>query len=206
MNIDWQRILARARAIIVQPVPTWRVIAGETETTNSLYRNYIAVMAAIPPLFSFIKGSILGFGSMFGVSIRIGIVAGLGSMLVTYLLSLLAIYLFALIIEALAPRFDGQRDRVQALKTVAYAFTASCIAGAAVIIPGIGSLVYFAGVVYSFYLLYLGVQVTLAVPVEKAAGFTAVCVVAGIVLGILVARLAAIFTGSVMPLGGYAFW
>ena len=206
MNIDWQRIAGRARAIIAQPKPTWRVIAGETETTRSLYRNYIAIIVAIPALFSFINGSVLGFGSMFGLSIRIGIAAGLGSMLVSYLLSLIAVYVFAIIIEALAPNFGGQRDRMQALKTVGYASTASCLAGAAVIIPGIGSLVYFAGVVYSFYLLYLGVQVTLNVPAEKAAGFTALCVAVGIVLGILVARVAAVFTGSVMPLGGYTFW
>jgi len=206
MNIDWRRIVERVRAIITQPAPTWRAIATETETASSLYRNYIMVIAAIPALFSFIKGSVLGFGSMFGLSIRIGIGAGLSSMVVSYLLSLLAIYLFALIVEALSPQFAGQRDRMQALKTVAYASTASCVAGAAVIIPGIGSLVYFAGVIYSFYLLYLGVQVLLGVPADKAAGFTAVCVVAGIVLGVLVTRFAAVFTGSVMPFGGYTFW
>lgn len=206
MNIDWQKIADRVRAIITQPAPTWRLIAREDATVDSLYRDYIAVIAAVPALFSFVKGSILGFGTRFGVNIRIGLGAGIGSMLVTYVLSLLAVYCLAVFIESLAPNFGGRRDRIQALKAAGYSFTASCIAGAAVIIPGIGSLVYFAGVIYSFYLLYLGVLVVLEVPSANAATFTAICACAAIVLGILVIRLAAILTGSVTPLGGYAFW
>lgn len=46
-------------------------------------------------------------------------------MLLSYVLALAGVYVIALIVNALTPTFGGQKDRTQALKTVAYAYTAS---------------------------------------------------------------------------------
>jgi hypothetical protein len=110
-------------------------------------------------------------------------------MVLGYLLSLVVVYLMALIINALAPTFGGQKDMVQALKTVAYAWTASWIAGIAVIVPWLGWLVALAGAIYGVYLLYLGLPQTMKCPTEKSAGYTAVSVIIAFVLSWIVGAI-----------------
>jgi hypothetical protein len=104
-------------------------------------------------------------------------------MVIGYVLSLVMVYVMALIVDALAPTFGGQKNNIQALKTVAYAYTASWIAGAGQILPGLGILVAIAGGIYSIYLLYLGLPHTMKCPPEKAAGYAAVAIIIAIVLG-----------------------
>ncbi|HEY1589679.1 MAG TPA: Yip1 family protein, partial [Rhodanobacter sp.] len=112
-------------------------------------------------------------------------------------------YVVALIINALAPTFGGQKNTVQALKTVAYAWTAYWVAGMAVIVPWLGWLIAIFGAIYSIYLLYLGLPHTMKCPADKAAGYTAVSVVIAIVLGWIVGIiLGSIF--AVATLGGGA--
>jgi len=103
-------------------------------------------------------------------------------MVLQYVLALILVYLLALIINALAPTFEGQKDQLQALKTVAYSWTAGWVAGIATILPWLGSLIAVAGAIYGIYLLYLGLPETMKCPPDKAGGYTAVSVVITIVI------------------------
>ena len=102
----------------------------------------------------------------FAGTFRVDFMDGLIGAILSYALALVAVWVFALIINALAPTFGGQKDPVQALKAAAYAMTAAWIAGVANIIPFLGMVIMIAGAVYSVYLLYLG----LPVDDEGAAG------------------------------------
>lgn len=184
--MDFNKLIARVKNILLTPKTEWPAIAGETETVQSLYLNYILVLAAIPAVFSFIKNSILG-SSWFGVTVHTPIGAGITGMIVFYVLSLAMVFVMALIIDALAGTFGAQKNQVQALKTVAYAYTASWIAGVGVILGmGLGALIALAGGIYSIYLLYLGLPQTMKCPPEKAGGYTAVSIICAIVLGWIV--------------------
>jgi Yip1 domain len=192
--VDLNRIIARAKAILVTPKTEWPVIAQEPATVGDIYRNYIVVIAAIPAIFEFLKMSVLG--GPFGI--RFGMGMGLTSMVVRYVLFLVFAYVMALIIDVLAPTFGGQKDRAQALKTVAYAATASCVASIASILPwGLYLLIALAGVVYTVYLLYLGLPHTMKSPADKAAGYTAVAIIVAIVVQIVLSAV----VGSVIGLG-----
>jgi hypothetical protein len=57
---------------------------------------------------------------------------------VTYGLTLLSVFLLALIIDALAPSFDGQKRPVQAFKVAAYTGTAGWVFGVLQIFPPLG--------------------------------------------------------------------
>ena len=180
--MDINKLIARAKAILLTPKTEWPVIAAESATVPDLYKNWIAILAAIPSIAGFIKGSLIGY-SMFGVTYRAGIGAGITGAIVGYALALAMAYVMALIIDALAPNFGAQKNPVQALKTVAYAWTASWVAGVGQILPGIGWLIAIAGAVYGIYLLYLGLPHTMKAPEDKAVGYTAVSVILAIVLG-----------------------
>lgn len=200
--MDFGTTFARVKAILVTPRTEWPVAAAEPATVGSLYAGYIAIVAALPAIAGFIKGSLIGSG-MFGIVVRTPIGAGLAGMILHYVLSLVVVYVMALIINALAGTFDARKDMVQALKTVAYAWTASWIAGIAVIIPWLGWLIAVAGAIYAIYLLYLGLPCTMKCPPEKAGGYTAVSVVVAIVLSWIVGLIIAGVVGTAM-LGGAA--
>jgi hypothetical protein len=200
--VDFNKLIARAKAILVTPKTEWPVIANEPATVGDLYKNYIVVLAAIPAIAGFIKGSLIGTNVWLAGRVREDIGSGLTSMVVSYLLTLASVYIMALIIDALAPTFGGQKDRTQALKTMTYASTASWIAGAAIILPAIGLLIVFAGSIYGIYLLYLGLPQTMKAPQEKAAGYTAVTIIIAIVLYFVVFAIVGAVAGFGIGSGG----
>ncbi len=200
--MDSGKIIERVKAILTSPRTEWPVAAAEPATVSSLYAGYIAIVAALPIIAGFIKGSLIGTG-MLGITVRTPIGMGIVGMLLQYVLTLALVYVMALIINALAPTFGGQKDMVQALKTVAYAWTASWIAGIAVIVPWLGWLIAIAGAIYSIYLLYLGLPHTMKCPPEKAGGYTAVSIIVAIVLSWIVALIIGGVIGTAV-MGGAA--
>jgi len=181
-------LVERVKNILVTPKTEWPVIAAEKTTVADLYQGYIAILAAIPAVAGFIGSILIGFS----------IVGGLIQAVLTYVLSLALTYVMALIIDALATTFDGQKNQVQALKTAAYTYTASWVAGIALIVPIIGGLIALLGSIYGIYLLYLGLPATMKCPSDKAVGYTAVTIICGIVLGWIVAAIAAFVVASMV--------
>ena len=194
--MDSANIIARVKNILTTPKTEWPLAAAEPATTGGLYAGYIAIVAALPVIAGFIKASLIG-SSFLGITMHVSIGAGIGRMIVSYILSLVLVYVMAWIVNAMAGTFGGQADMTQALKTVAYAWTASWIAGIAVIIPWLGVLVMIAGAIYSIYLLYLGLPHAMKCPPDKAAGYTAVSVIIAIVLGWVISLIVGLlFVGA----------
>ena len=191
MDID--KIIKRVTNILMTPKTEWSVIADEPATVSDIYKNYIVVLAAIPAIVGFIQNSLIGH-SLFGVTFRTPIGSGLAGMLISYALTLVSVYVMAVIIDALAPTFGAQKNRMQAFKAAAYSWTAGWVAGICLIIPWVGVLFVLAGTLYSIYLLYLGLQATMKCPPEKTAGYTALSVVCAIVLSLVMVGVAATIT------------
>jgi Yip1 domain len=185
-------IIQRVQDILLRPKTTWPVIDQEPETPAGLYRHYLLILAAIPALASFIGLSLVGVGA-FGVSVRVPLLSGLVQMVVGYVLSLVVVYLLALIVDALAPTFSGSKNRVQALKLVAYGSTAGFVGGIFSLLPSLSILGLLAAV-YSVYLLYTGLPTLMKCPADKAAAYTAVVVVCGIVAMVVLGAVMALFT------------
>src|SRR5688500_9819672 len=172
--LDLNKLVARAKAMLLTPKTEWPVVATEPTTLADLYKGYIVPLAAIPAIFGLLSMSFMG-------TFRFSIGAGLKFMVLSYIGSLVSVYVTALIINALAPTFGGQKDTVQALKVMAFASTAAWVSGAGQIVPGIGWLIMIAGGIYSIYTLYLGLPHTMKCPPEKAGGYTTVVVIIAIV-------------------------
>lgn len=203
--MDLNKIMARAKAILLSPKSEWSVIAGESTSVADLYKGYAIWLAAIPAIFTFLKMSVIGTSVMFAGTYRIGIGAGLTSMVLTYVLGLAMLYVLALIVDALAPSFGGQKNNIQAFKVVVYAYTASWIAGIAHIVPWLGILLMIAGGIYSIYLMYLGLPHTMKCPPEKAAGYTAVIVIVAIVVGAVIGAVVGGIAGVGSMMSGTSY-
>jgi hypothetical protein len=195
--MDFAKLIERVKNILLTPKTEWPVIAAEPETVAGLYKNYILILAAIPAVIGFIQGSLIGTTVPFvNITVKIPVGAGLVQMLLVYGLSLGLIYVLSLIVDALAPNFGGEKSQVQALKVIAYAWTPSWIASILGIIPLLGILAALAALVYCIYLLYLGLPHTMKVPQERSGGYTAVTIILGLVLSIVVGWVAAMFSGA----------
>ena len=174
-------LVERVTNILLKPRFEWPKIAEESATTSSLFTGYIMLLAAIGPLAMAVK-------------------TGLGIALLSYAISLGVTYLLAMIVDALAPTFGGEKNFIQSLKLTAYSYTAAWVAGIFQIIPFLGGLLALLGAVYAWYTFYLGVAQMKKCPPEKAVVYTVAIVVCGILLGMVLAGLlmSAIFGGAMM--------
>jgi hypothetical protein len=175
-------LVTRVQNILLTPRTEWPVIAAEPETTAGLYTRYILIVSALGPIAMFLKSTLIGTSIPFMGTFRMGMGAGLTMAVLSYVLGLVGIFLFAWVINALAPTFGGQKDSVQALKAAAYGATGAWVGGVAQIVPWVGWIVSLALAIYSIYLLYLGLPHTMKAPADKAAGYTAVSIIVAILL------------------------
>jgi len=182
-------IVQRVKDILLIPKQTWPVIETETTDTATLYTQYLMILAAIPAVAAFIGMSLIGV-NVLGVSIRTPLVGGIVGMVVSYALSLAMIYVLALIADALAPTFGGQKNPIQALKLVAYGSTAGMVGGIFSIIPTLAVLGVLTSL-YSVYLFFIGIPVMMKAPQEKALPYTAALLVCGIVASIILGGVSA---------------
>jgi hypothetical protein len=95
-----------------------------------------------------------------------------------------------MVIDRLAPTFQSRSSAIQALKLVAYAWTATWIAGVVSIVPALAALGILAGL-YSIYLFYLGVTPMMKTPSEKVVPYM---VVSALVIIVVMAVMGAITT------------
>jgi hypothetical protein len=194
-------LIQRVKDILLKPKETWPVIASEQADLGSVYSTYLIFLAAIPAVAGFIGLSLIGVGG-FGFSMRIPLMSGLMNMVVGYVLSLAMVFVLSLIVDALAPTFGGSKSSISALKLVAYGSTAGFVGGIFSLLPALSILGLLAAL-YSIYLIYTGVPVLMKCPPAKAAAYTAVVIVCGIVLMVVLAAVSGLFMpGRGMHMGG----
>ena len=117
-------LVQRVQDILLKPKETWPQIASEPGDATSLYKDYLIYLALVPAVAGFIGLTLFGVGG-FGFSFRMPIGWGLANMVVSFVMSLVAVFLLSLIANALAPNFGGTKDAMMALKLVAYGSTAA---------------------------------------------------------------------------------
>src|SRR5712691_3978115 len=106
-------LVERVKAILLSPKTEWQVIEGEPGDANYLFTNYVAILAAVPAVAAFLGFSIAG----------LGIGRALIWAIFLFVMHCAGWYVAALVIDALAPTFGGQKNFPNALKVSAYSAT-----------------------------------------------------------------------------------
>ena len=192
-------IVERAKNIIVQPKSEWPRIDAEPATIADIYKSYVVILAAIGPVAGAVGLLVFGF-HVLGISYRPSVQYIVVSAIIQYLLSLVSVYVLALIIDGLAPSFGGTKDKLKAFKVAAYCFTPAWLAGAFGIVPALAWLSILG--LYSLYLLYLGLPVLMKAPADKTVGYAVVSILAAIVLWAVVAMIAGSIVAAFVGLPG----
>ena len=194
-------LVNRIKNILFTPKEEWDVIDAEPATIQGLYKSYVFILAAIGPVANLIGSELFGRG-FFGFSYRPPLIGAIVGAIVDYLLSLVLVYVLALVIDALAPNFGAERNKVQSFKVAVYSWTAVWVAGIFFLLPPVSGL-YIIGI-YSCYLLYLGLPKLMKVPDDKVMTYTIVALVVAVLCFAVIRAVSYEVTGMGAMSGGYA--
>ncbi len=192
-------IVNRVQQIILKPKEEWIKIKDEKTTLAELFTSYAMILVAIPAVAQFIGLSLIGHKVPFVGWYRMGFGSGLLFAIFYYIFTLVSIYIFGIIINALAPTFSSKSDATNAMKLAIYSMTPAFVAGALYIFRPLYFLAVL-GSLYGIYILYLGFACPLMeTPKEKVVSYLIVSlVVVAILWAVVFFILGAIFAvGSV---------
>ena len=187
-------LVERVKNILVTPKTEWPRAAAEQATVASIFTGYAVIVAAIPAVASILGQLLLG--------LPIGYV--LATAVVSYLIGLGVVFLISMAMNEIASGFGGTKNQVQATKLAVYASTPVWVVGILGIVPQLAlllGLLAFVAIGYGAYLIYLGATPLMRVPEDKAVGYTAVIVVAWIVIYAILTMLLMGIVLSVLGVG-----
>lgn len=187
-------LLNRVTAILVRPQSEWKVIAREPDDAAGLFKSYVAILAAIPALCGLIGSAIVGV-SIPGIgAVRAPIGAALGAAVAGYALSFVMVYVLALVVDRLAPKFGGRQDFPSALKLAVYASTPAWLVGVFLLIPALGFLGILA--LYALYLVWTGVPIMMDAAPERALAYTGAVFAVALLMVVIVAAIQSLLIGQ----------
>ncbi|VTO13637.1 MULTISPECIES: Yip1 family protein [Brevundimonas] len=187
-------LVSRVKYILTRPKFEWPVIDAESASIKGLFTSYAVILAAIPAVATIVGQIAFGHRGLVGP-----VLAGA----LSYVLSLLSVYILGLIIDALAPTFGGTKNPVKAMQVAVYSMTAAWVAGVLNVLPMLGWLAGLLGL-YGFYLMYLGLPTLMKTAADKALGYTIVVVVAAIILNVIVFAIVGAVIASFVIVGAGA--
>jgi hypothetical protein len=190
-------LLNHASNILTKPKPEWDVIKNEPISNVQLLTGYVAILALIPAIASFIGLcfigiSVPGFVGISSFTFKYSITEGIIQAVVSYVMSFVGVYAGAFIINALAKNFESTPNMDNALKLVVFSYTPVWLAGIFAIYPPIA----FLGIVglYSLYLLYLGLEPMMNTPQSKKTVYLVVAILVLIVVYFIIGIIVNIAT------------
>jgi hypothetical protein len=191
-------LVARVQAIALKPKEEWLKIKAETTSVSELFTSYAMILAAIPAAAQFVGYGLIGRRYPFIGWVRMGLGTSLLRAVFSYILSLVMVYVFALIINALAPTFGSAPNQLNAMKLAVFSMTPGWVAGILYVVPFLEWLVILASL-YGLYVLYLGFAAPMMeTPKEKVMTYLVVSIVVVVVLSVVVGLV----LGAIFAVGG----
>ncbi len=193
-------IVSRVTNIVTKPAEEWPVIATETTTVGDLYTSYILPLTAIGAVAKFVGLVIFGMTIPFMGTRAVGITSALTQSILQLVVGLVIVYVAALVVNALAPTFEGEKNFLQALKVITFSQTPAWLAGVLNVVPILAILILVAAI-YGIYVLYLGLPVLMKCPKEKAVGYTALVIIIAIVISVVLGLVMGVIAGITGAMG-----
>jgi hypothetical protein len=170
----------RVQAILFDPAAEWTKIEQESGDPAFLLSQYVAWLALVPAVFSFIGASVVGETMPGGGISRAPIFNGLFGAIFGYVMTCASVLVLGLVIDLMAPLFGGRRNFDSAFKLAVYSFTPVWLAGFFLLLPGLRFLTLTG--FYGAYILWLGLPRLMRLQQRRTLDFTALIVIAAFAL------------------------
>jgi Yip1 domain len=173
--------LERVKNILVRPGSEWEVIREEKTSYTALVIGYLGIIAVLPPLSAILQRVVFGNG----IAGKQPVMYVLATNVVWYLVILVNMLITAVVITAVSSRDEAGWIGLRGFKVAVYAFTPAFLVSILIIIPRMNWFIYPA-VLYSLYLLYLGIRSQFGAARGKAVWYAVTSLgAAGLILGAL---------------------
>ncbi len=198
-----ENILLRAKELILRPLPTWDVIDTEEATIEGLYRNWVLPLAAVPAVCSALGQLAFHGVSIFGIRFHPNVLGIVTEAAVSYVLTLIGVFVMAVVVDELALRFGGERSRTQAFKLSAYSAGAGWLGGVFLLLPAPGGVLSALAALYGLYLFYLGLPKLMRSNPDQTLTYFGLTLIVLIGLAIVMGALTSCFGGWGGPVSIY---
>jgi hypothetical protein len=185
-------LIDRAKNMIMSPKTEWQAVAAEEPNVAGIITGYVIPLLLIPAVASFIGYGFIGLGFIKSTS------WGLYHGVTQFVLGLIGVYITAMVVNMLAPSFGSEKNMGRAMQLIAYSYTPMWVFGILYIIPTLSFIPMLAGI-YSLYVLYLGLPVTMKTPQDKVIIYLIVSIV---VLFLVYFIVGAILAAILLPIFG----
>ena len=181
-------MIGRARRLLTSPSGEWSEIEAEPANTRDIYKNYVLPLA----IFAWVA-VMMGTYLAIGTAVRPALLPALMTAVLGVVFTLVGVFVFALIIDGLAPSFGGHRNFGQAFKVAAYSPTPVWLVGIFMIIPSftVQNFALAAGALYSVFLLYVGLPKLMRPHAGRSKSYFALTSVCAVGIFFAVAMMAA---------------
>ncbi len=186
-------LFARVRDILIRPQSEWRRIASEEP--DALISPYVLPLAVLGAVVSFAASVFYG-GNL---ALNAALVSKAVASLLYLIFALAGVWLAAIVINTLAPRFGAEPHVGRARQLAAYASTPILVAMLASIAPPVAGGIVAAGVIYTLVLLAMGM--TPLMPVRDPSNNVPRFTISFAALAGLIAALVAVFAGPLIHFG-----
>ena len=186
-------LVGRVKRMLLAPATEWVRVARENTTPARLFCGYVMPLAGLAALFALARFSRAVHAPLVGVLAMVALTLGF---------EVLAVYMAAQIINALATSFGGVPTRGQALKVATYAFTPLWVAALFIPFPALSVPLLFLAGLYHTYLMYMGLMVLMRSPRDRALGYATTVVLCSMILYIVFTQIS-VGLGETLHLGRF---
>lgn len=190
--MDIQKLVDRAKELIMEPAAAWAKIKGEASSAEEIYKTYLIPLALAGAAAAVVATSVMG---------STPIVPGVIAALFTAAIGLVGVYLGAIILEWLAPKFGCTPPRLDCLKWVGFSSVIQGVAKLLVILPSFLGILTIVLSLYGLYVGIIGFQPMTGVPDGKKWPLFIVYIICLIVLGVVLMLPLTLLMGALMIMG-----
>lgn len=157
--------------LLAHPNTEFRSIRSENESVSHLYTHHVLLMALIPVISAFIGTTQIGWLSGDGQAIRLDMLTAFYTAVAFYLLMLAGVAIMGKVIHWMARRYESRPSLHSCMVFAGYVATPMFLSGLVALYPVVWLCLFVGviGLVYSGYLLYVGIPHFLNI--DRSEGF-----------------------------------
>jgi Yip1 domain len=186
-------LVGRVKRMLLAPATEWARVARESTTPARLFCGYVMPLASLAAFVALARFSRTVHAPVVGVLAMVALTLGF---------EVLAVFVAAQVINALAKSFGGVPIRGQALKVATYAFTPLWVAALFIPFPALSVPLLFLAGLYHTYLMYIGLRVLMRSPRDRALGYATTVVLCSMILYIVFTQIS-VGLGETLHLGRF---
>ncbi|HUJ17079.1 MAG TPA: Yip1 family protein [Nitrospirota bacterium] len=162
-------LFPRVKNMLIRPGQEWQAVRDEATTYDRILFRYVGILAVIPPAAAVTARMIFDGPVPNGAPGSSLLSAALTNTL-WYCMYVLNVMTAGMIVTAVMASPGSRWDALQGFKIAAYSFTPLFIAGFIAVLPRMGWIID-AAILYSVYLLYLGIRELASLGKGRAAWY-----------------------------------